>query len=251
MAFSPDGQTLAVGDVDGSTLLLSPGTGVLINRVLDPGVSDGVTALAFSSHGQTLAAADGNGSTYLWKLATGKLASVLADPDSGGTNAVAFSPDGANLATADRSGITHLWNPGGGHTLTAQNEATAINTLLVNSAQSKSQFNANTLVANTGNCVDIDSDVTQIGDIAHERQTELNQAETLQVGAIPNGTTLKTQLMTALQISLTIDNDYLNWAGSSTVQAARQAPTRPTTRKPRRRARGQPTPRRPWCPPGT
>src|SRR5262249_11256792 len=44
------------------------------------------------------------------------------------------------------------------------------------------------------------------------RRTELTQAGNLQVDAIPNGATLKSQLMTALQISLHIDNDYLAWA---------------------------------------
>jgi len=95
---------------------------------------------------------------------------------------------------------------------TAQSEATAMNTLLLNSAQSRSQWNANILVTNVGNCVAIGSDITQIGDIAGQRQTELTQAGNLQVGAIPNGATLKSQLMTALQISLNIDNDYLAWA---------------------------------------
>jgi FlaG/FlaF family flagellin (archaellin) len=95
---------------------------------------------------------------------------------------------------------------------TAQSEATTVNNLLVSSAQSRSQWNANTLVTDVGNCVAIGSDITQIGDIAAERQTELAQSGRLQVGAIPNGSALKSQLMTALQISLSIDNDYLAWA---------------------------------------
>jgi serine/threonine-protein kinase len=95
---------------------------------------------------------------------------------------------------------------------TAESEATTINTLLVNSAQSRSQWNANTLVTDVGECIAINSDVTQIGDIAAQRQSELTQAGTLQVGAIPNGATLKSELMTALQESLSIDNDYLAWA---------------------------------------
>ena len=65
---------------------------------------------------------------------------------------------------------------------------------------------------NTGNCVDIDQDVTQIGDIANSRSSELNQVETLQFDKLPNGATLKSQLMSALQVSLQIDNDYLSWA---------------------------------------
>ncbi len=65
---------------------------------------------------------------------------------------------------------------------------------------------------NTGNCVDIDQDVTQIGDIANSRSSELSQVQTLQFDQLPNGASLKSQLMTALQVSLQIDNDYLKWA---------------------------------------
>jgi hypothetical protein len=87
-----------------------------------------------------------------------------------------------------------------------------MNTLLSNSAQSRTQWDANTLVTDVGDCIDIGSDVTQIGDIASERTSELGQAKTLQVGAIPNGATLKSELMNALQISLAIDKDYYAWA---------------------------------------
>ncbi len=95
---------------------------------------------------------------------------------------------------------------------TARSEATAMNTLLVNSANTRLQWNANKLVNNVANCVNIDSDVAQISDIAQQRTTELNQARNLQVGAIPNGALLKSQLMTALQSSLNADNNYLAWA---------------------------------------
>jgi hypothetical protein len=103
-------------------------------------------------------------------------------------------------------------SPSDGGGPTAQGEATAINNLLVSSAQARSQWDAQTLVNNTGNCVNIDQDVTQIGDIANSRSSELNQVQTLQFDKLPNGATLKSQLMSALQVSLQIDNDYLNWA---------------------------------------
>ncbi len=95
---------------------------------------------------------------------------------------------------------------------TAQTQATAINTLLLNSEQSRSQWNSNLLVSNVGNCVSIPSDVSQIQAIASQRSSEYNRATALQTDMIPNGATLKSQLMTALQISLRIDRDYLAWA---------------------------------------
>ncbi len=95
---------------------------------------------------------------------------------------------------------------------TAQSEATAISNLLMSSANTRSQWDAQTLVNNTGNCVNIDADVTQIGDIANSRSSELSRVASLQFDKLPNGATLKSQLMSALQVSLQIDNDYLNWA---------------------------------------
>ena len=95
---------------------------------------------------------------------------------------------------------------------TAQTEATDISNLLMSSANTRSQWDAQTLVNDTGNCVDIDQDVNQIGDIANSRSSELSQVQTLQFDQLPNGASLKSQLMTALQVSLQIDNDYLKWA---------------------------------------
>lgn len=122
-------------------------------------------------------------------------------PKAGGSNSSSTTPP-----SSQSSSSTQQSGP------TAQSEATTINNLLVNSAQSRSQWNANVLVSDVGSCVALGSDIAQIGDIAKERRSELNQAQNLQVGAIPNGSTLKSQLMTALQISLNIDNDYLAWA---------------------------------------
>ncbi len=121
-------------------------------------------------------------------------------PKAGPSNNSSSTP-GSNQSSSTGSGVP-----------TARSEATAVNTLLVNSANSRLQWNSNTLTNNVGQCININSDVTQIGDIAQQRMTELNQASALQTGAVPNGVALKSQLMTALQISLNIDNDYLAWA---------------------------------------
>ena len=80
------------------------------------------------------------------------------------------------------------------------------------SQQSRSQWNSSVLVSNVGQCINIASDVRQIQQIANQRSSELSQATALQTDAIPNGGTLKSQLMRALRVSLTIDNGYLKWA---------------------------------------
>lgn len=97
-------------------------------------------------------------------------------------------------------------------TTTGQSQAAAVNHLLLISEQSRSRWNSNVLVSNVGQCTNIASDVSQIQQIANQRSGEYSQATALQTNAIGNGAALKSQLMRALGISLTIDNDYLKWA---------------------------------------
>jgi hypothetical protein len=122
---------------------------------------------------------------------------------STGNGSSSSSPDNNNSSSSSQS-----QNSGP----TAQTEATSISNLLMSSANTRQAWNAQTLVNNTGNCVNIDQDVTQIGDIANSRSSELSQVQTLQFDKLPNGSSLKSQLMTALQVSLQIDKDYLKWA---------------------------------------
>ncbi len=93
---------------------------------------------------------------------------------------------------------------------TEQSEAGAMNSLLMTSMQTRTQWQFT--VDDVTNCVDINDDVTNIGDIANSRQSELNDAENLQVDKIPNGATIKSQLIAALRVSLDIDQNYLAWA---------------------------------------
>jgi serine/threonine protein kinase len=129
---------------------------------------------------------------------------------NGGNNSSSSAP--ANSSSGSSSSPSSSGSASAPVAPTASSEATSVNNLLSTSATSREQWDSNTLVTDVGNCVNIDSDVNQISDIAHERMSELNQADDLQTDAIPNGGTLKSELMTALQISLNIDNDYLAWA---------------------------------------
>jgi WD40 repeat protein len=112
IAYSPDGQTLAVGDQNGSTYLWDAGPGPAVAALRDPGgdpAAMGVNAVAFSGDGRLLAAADGDGSVYLWDTGTRKLVTHLTGPGSDGVRAVAVSADGQTVAAGDGNGHTYLW----------------------------------------------------------------------------------------------------------------------------------------------
>jgi WD40 repeat protein len=223
IAFSASGDRLALASSDGFTFLFNlTSLRRLGAPIADPGRSRGINSVTFSPDGKLLAAADGNGSTYLSSISTGKLLSILPDPASRGVAAVAFSPDGSQLATADLSGVTYLWPlssqskhpapPKSASSPSAIVEATAINTLLMSSVQTRSQFDSDTLINDVASCLNVDSAVTQIGDIAAGRASELTQAMDLKVDSIPDGALLKSKLIAALGVSLKIDKGYLAWA---------------------------------------
>jgi WD40 repeat protein len=109
VGFSPDGETLAVGDGDGEVVLWNLISGQTITVLPDPGRSS-VSSSVFSPDGKILAVGAGNGRTFLWNVATKKLVEVLRDPVSQGVNAIAFGPGGRTLASGDDDGRAYLWD---------------------------------------------------------------------------------------------------------------------------------------------
>ncbi len=120
VAFSPNGQVLAVGaagglqsgsQAKGTTYLLNAVSGSRIGK-LSPG--GGVEA--FSPDGAMLATAGGPHSsvTYLWNTESRAEVTTLDDHQGSSIQSVSFSPNGSMLAANDRNGLVHLWRLHGG-----------------------------------------------------------------------------------------------------------------------------------------
>jgi hypothetical protein len=92
----------------------------------------------------------------------------------------------------------------------ALTEATAISNLLSAGVASRSALV--TAVNDVMQCTSLSGAVSQIQQSADARQTELNAAQGLSTGALPNDATLKSYLVQALQHSLDADDEYLTWA---------------------------------------
>jgi WD40 repeat protein len=116
LAFSPDGQTLAGADYEG-TIILWDTASAKVRTTPKPEDRRRIAALAFAPDGKTLAAAAGDrvgrdhepGLVVLYDAATGQRRSVL----TGHTNAVlsvAFSPDGKLLASGGADRTVRLWD---------------------------------------------------------------------------------------------------------------------------------------------
>lgn len=102
IAFSPDGQTLAGGFMDGSTWLWRVDDGTLIDSYY--GHADIVTGLAFSPDGLLLASSSNDGSVQIRRVTDGTIVNTLNEiPDIAEYDYISdveFSADGSLLAAS-------------------------------------------------------------------------------------------------------------------------------------------------------
>jgi len=121
IAFSPEGDMLAVGDIDNQIRLWDPDeafrTGVEQYpepiRLSGHNGADGTFSaliwdLDFNPMGELLASAGGDGTIRLWDIANGESLITLTGFERGVT-CVGFSPDGRILASGSLDGTLRLW----------------------------------------------------------------------------------------------------------------------------------------------
>ena len=102
LAFSPNGERLAAGDMDASPNVWDVASGELLFEL--KGHADKVKAIAFSPDGDWIATGSADGSLRIWNAASGEAIKVL---HQGGdeTGSLAFLPDGRLVAGS----TSELW----------------------------------------------------------------------------------------------------------------------------------------------
>jgi WD40 repeat protein/DNA-binding SARP family transcriptional activator len=114
VAFSPDGQLLAVGTAEGEVRLWQMPAGQLAGICL--GHSHAVSSVAFSPNGETLASGSGDQTICLWNARTGHILHTLRG-HTHHVQSVAFSPDGKILASGSGDQTICLWDTHSGQAL--------------------------------------------------------------------------------------------------------------------------------------
>jgi WD40 repeat protein/transcriptional regulator with XRE-family HTH domain len=113
VAFSPDGNMLAIGDLDSTVKLLDvadPAHPLQLGLAL---TGAPVYSLAFNPQGNILAVGHNDGTIQLRDVADPASLRELGQPLTGSTvavDSVAFSPDGHTLASGSDDGTVRLWN---------------------------------------------------------------------------------------------------------------------------------------------
>ena len=112
LAFSPDGETLAVGNVDGTVSLWDVDSGK-VEASLDAG-SEMVSAIAYSPDSSLLATASADSRILLWDVARRRLR-ISWEGHHGPATALVFSPDGQYVASGGEDRTVRLWAVDGQH----------------------------------------------------------------------------------------------------------------------------------------
>ncbi len=116
VAFSPDGQWLAVEGTENALVLVRTSDGQAVRHL--PGHTGAIRGLAFTPDSQTLLSVSDDQTVRQWRVADGSLVRVL-EGHTWRVEALALSPDGQIAATAStgRDATVRLWRVADGQPL--------------------------------------------------------------------------------------------------------------------------------------
>jgi WD40 repeat protein len=121
VAFSPNGQILAAGDLGGDIGLWNAASG---RRTATLPEGSPIDSVAFSPNAQMLAAGDYTKNISLWDIANARRTATL--PEGSLVLSVAFSPNGQMLAAGDLGGDIGLWDMADGRRIATLAEGSAV-----------------------------------------------------------------------------------------------------------------------------
>lgn len=114
LAFSPDGQFIAVGDSNGSISIWNSVTYQKLKTLV--GHTNWIRHLAFSPQANLLASASSDKTIRLWNIETGQCLNILQSHNAQ-VLWVVFSPDGQTLASSGSDTTIKLWQISDGRCL--------------------------------------------------------------------------------------------------------------------------------------
>jgi WD40 repeat protein len=106
-AWSPDGESVATGSLDGAVRIWDAQSGALRSQI--PAHSDYITRVAWSPSGDRLATASNDNTARIWEAETGTLLFDLSG-HSDDVAGVAWSPDGGKIVTTSLDASALVWD---------------------------------------------------------------------------------------------------------------------------------------------